>query len=83
MPVAMRKVGKKVRIIDVNTGRASLRPPGRAKSKGKAPPIDKGGFPNTPAGRARARAQVQAVNLSMRRAQGKSAPPAPKRKKKK
>lgn len=71
MPVKTKKVGARTRIVEAGTGKI-------AKGRG-GKPLDGGGY----ASRAKAVAKVQAVNLSMRRAAGKPAPPAPRRKGKK
>lgn len=61
MPVKIAKRGKKYRVIESRTGRI-------AKRSGKA--VDGGGF----ASRTRARKQVQAINISLKRRAGSKIP---------
>lgn len=67
MPVKTERRDGKWRVVEASTGRIARRKGGK--------PMDSGGF----ASRAGATAQASAVNLSMRRREGKSAPPPRRR----
>lgn len=67
MPVKSVKRGGKFRVVEVGSGKI-------AKNKGGTA-ADGGGHGS----KSRSVAQVQAINLSQRRRQGKSAPPRPRR----
>jgi hypothetical protein len=68
MPVCIDKRGKLFRVVECSSKKVATRADGG--------PVDGGGYRS----RAKARAQVQAINLRERRAEGKSAPPPPKKK---
>jgi hypothetical protein len=67
MPVKVVKKDSKFRVVEARTGKVAKNAAGS--------PADGGGHRS----RAKAVAQVQAINLSERRRKGKKAPPAPRK----
>ena len=66
MPVSVKKMNNKFRVVESRTGRVATRSNGNA--------VDGGGH----ATNAKALAQVRAINIEERRREGKSAPPRPR-----
>ena len=58
MPVSVKKVGKKYRVVG---------PDGKIEKNKSGTAVDGGGYPVTSSGKKKAVKQVQAINLSMRR----------------
>jgi hypothetical protein len=66
MPISVDKKDKKWRLVD---------PSGKVAKNRSGTPLDGGGY----ASKEHAISQMSAINLSIRRKKGQSAPPAPKR----
>ena len=66
MPVSVKKMGDKFRVVESRTGKVATGQKGTS--------VDGGGH----ASHADALAQVNAINISERRRAGKSAPPKPR-----